>query len=176
MERRRGIIHRTRLVACSSRCGVYYIEPDPDYSFIYLEGELERYQELHVEVVGFRVTCGGCTELVITDVRILPLTNVEESPPKLPALISLEQNFPNPFNPATTVHYAIPGEMLVTLTIATILGEPVTKLVSEKKQAGRHVATWDASGLPSGAYVCRLTAISSDGRYEIQTRLMLLMR
>ena len=176
VERRRGIIHRTQIVVCSSRCGIYYLEPDPDFNFIYLEGELEGYLELHVEVVGFRVSCGGCSEMVVTDVRILPLTDTEDGLANLPSSISLEQNFPNPFNPTTAIHYTLPDEMFVSITIMTILGESVTKLISERQPAGRYLATWDASGMPSGVYVCRLTALGSGGRYEIQRRTMLLMR
>ena len=69
---------------------------------------------------------------------------------------SLLQNYPNPFNPTTVVSYQLPVAGDVRLTVYDILGREVTVLVDEKKAAGSHEVTFDATGMASGVYVYRL--------------------
>ena len=76
----------------------------------------------------------------------------------LPMTIFLRQNFPNPFNPSTTVEYTIPQQSFVTLKVFDLLGREVAVLVNEKKDAGRYSVLWDAARLASGIYFYRLKA------------------
>ncbi len=69
---------------------------------------------------------------------------------------SLSQNFPNPFNPSTTINYQIPQTGFVTLKIYDILGKEVTTLVNEQKNQGRYSINFDASRLASGVYIYQL--------------------
>ena len=71
---------------------------------------------------------------------------------------ALYQNFPNPFNPSTILHYQLPIETHVTLTIYDLLGREVAVLVNERKTVGNHTAQFDATGLASGVYFYRLSA------------------
>ncbi|MDP3683116.1 MAG: T9SS type A sorting domain-containing protein, partial [Ignavibacteria bacterium] len=64
----------------------------------------------------------------------------------------LYQNFPNPFNPTTTIKYDIPKEGLVTIKIFDILGREVETLVNEEKPAGKYQITFNAKKLSSGIY------------------------
>jgi hypothetical protein len=68
----------------------------------------------------------------------------------------LEQNFPNPFNPATTIRYQIPQNGIVTLKIYDILGSEIATLVNEEKVAGRYEVNLNASSLASGVYVYKI--------------------
>ncbi|MBI3125691.1 MAG: T9SS type A sorting domain-containing protein [Ignavibacteriales bacterium] len=79
-----------------------------------------------------------------------------------PKLFSLEQNYPNPFNPTTRISYSIKEAGLVTLKVFDILGREVSTLVNEVKPAGRFEVEFNASDLPSGTYIYRLTA----GNYQ----------
>ena len=95
---------------------------------------------------------------------------------KLPGAYSLHQNFPNPFNPATTISYELPQRTHVTLQIYNIPGQEVRTFVSNQLPAGYHKIHWDGRNnagvqLPSGVYFYRLTA----GNF-IQTRKMVLMK
>jgi hypothetical protein len=80
-----------------------------------------------------------------------------------PEVFSLANNYPNPFNPATTIKYALPQAADVELTIYNVLGQPVRTLVAEHQNAGRYVVAWDATNdsghsLSSGMYFYRLEA------------------
>lgn len=82
----------------------------------------------------------------------------DEGSSALPQTLILFQNFPNPFNPTTTIEYALPRASYVSLNVYDMLGREVATLVQEERPEGRHTAIFDASGLPSGAYICRLQA------------------
>ncbi|MFQ5637067.1 MAG: T9SS type A sorting domain-containing protein [bacterium] len=83
----------------------------------------------------------------------------------------LSPNYPNPFNPSTTITYSIPNESQVTLKIYNLLGQQVATLLDEKQSAGAHTVIFDASHLASGYYVYRLQAGKS-----VETRKMMLLK
>ncbi|MBP1679271.1 MAG: hypothetical protein H6Q29_1182, partial [Bacteroidetes bacterium] len=84
--------------------------------------------------------------------------------------IRLLQNYPNPFNPKTVIRYEMSEPRNVRLVVHDVLGRTVAVLVDERKEAGEHQVSWDAQGLPSGVYMCRLEA----GLYSDTKRIMLL--
>ena len=80
-----------------------------------------------------------------------------------PEVFALANNFPNPFNPATTIKYALPQAADVHLTVYNVVGQVVRTLVAEHQNAGRYVVEWDATNdsghsLSSGMYFYRLEA------------------
>lgn len=81
--------------------------------------------------------------------------NVEITAPKS---FTLEQNFPNPFNPTTSISFSLPTESKVSLEVYDVLGKVVRTLVNENRAAGSYTVTFDASNLSSGVYFYRLTA------------------
>jgi hypothetical protein len=96
----------------------------------------------------------------------------------LPTAHELSQNFPNPFNPATTIRYGLPKAERVTLIVYNLLGKEVARLVdNEQNPAGYHAVIWDGrnrNGDPvaSGVYVYRLRA----GSVVISTKKLTLMK
>jgi hypothetical protein len=74
-----------------------------------------------------------------------------------PSAFRLHQNYPNPFNPSTTINFELPSKSYVTLKIFDILGNEIATVVSGETAAGSHSRIWDASGMPSGVYFCRLS-------------------
>jgi hypothetical protein len=91
--------------------------------------------------------------------------------PSLPKEFGLLQNFPNPFNPSTTIAYDLPRDTRVTLKLYDILGREVTTLVNEDEKAGHKTIAWSSEDVASGVYYYRLQA----GEY-VSTRKMILLR
>jgi Zn-dependent metalloprotease len=81
----------------------------------------------------------------------------------LPTEYAMHDNYPNPFNPSTTIRYDIPKPSLVSLIIYDIMGREVRRLVDEIIEPGYHQAVWDARNdagaeVSSGVYIYRFTA------------------
>ncbi|HEX2869457.1 MAG TPA: SdrD B-like domain-containing protein [Ignavibacteriales bacterium] len=74
-----------------------------------------------------------------------------------PAEFSLLQNYPNPFNPSTTIEFAVPEAGQYSLKIYNMLGQEVLTLIDRELPIGYHMAVFDASRMPSGVYIYRLT-------------------
>jgi hypothetical protein len=89
----------------------------------------------------------------------------------LPERYTLEQNFPNPFNPVTTIEFSLSRSSFVTLKVLNLLGEEVASLVSENLTAAKYSTEWNAGDVARGVYYYRLVA----GAY-VQTKKMLLLR
>jgi len=70
----------------------------------------------------------------------------------------LDQNYPNPFNPSTTINYTIKTAGQVTLKVYDMLGTEVASLVNARKEPGNYSVAFNATNIPSGIYVYRLTA------------------
>jgi hypothetical protein len=98
----------------------------------------------------------------------------------VPAGFVLEQNSPNPFNPSTTIRYGLPVRAQVTMTVFNALGQQVALLRDGMQDAGFHDVRFDARGLPSGVYFCRMHARAVDAVTEagpfMETRKLLLVR
>jgi hypothetical protein len=75
----------------------------------------------------------------------------------------LYQNFPNPFNPSTTIKYSLPVESFVKINIYNALGEVIEKLVSEMQNYGTYEIIWDAKNYSSGIYYYSFEVNSADG-------------
>ena len=71
---------------------------------------------------------------------------------------SLSQNFPNPFNPTTSINFSLPKDGLVKLVVYDVLGKEAATLVNAEKTAGNYEVTFDASKLTSGVYFYKLTS------------------
>jgi len=79
---------------------------------------------------------------------------------EVPKQYSLSQNYPNPFNPVTNIKYRIPKSNFVFLKVYDILGKEIQILVNQEQAAGTYEVNWDASKLPSGIYIYKLTTES----------------
>ncbi len=110
-------------------------------------------------------------EVIIKDV-VQPLsTSALETNTNLPATTELKPNFPNPFNPTTTIEYAIDKSCSVNLSVYTIQGQKVKQLVQQFQRPGRYRVRVQAGDWPSGLYFYKLKA----GSFT-QIRKMLLIK
>jgi len=98
-------------------------------------------------------------------------TGVENTTVNTPSRYSLEQNFPNPFNPVTMIKYNIPKSSNVTMKVYDIIGNEVSTLVNSKQEAGTYEIGWDGSQNSSGVYFYKISA----GEFT-QTKTMMLVK
>ncbi len=84
---------------------------------------------------------------------------------------SLDNNYPNPFNPTTTINYSLASSGKVNISVYNILGQEVATLVNKYQHAGEHRVVWTGQSLSSGVYIYRLR--SND---FVQTKKMMLMK
>jgi hypothetical protein len=73
----------------------------------------------------------------------------------IPTVFKLYTNYPNPFNPVTTIKYDVPRNANATLIVYDMLGKEVTKLVNGNVQPGSYEVVWDATNFASGTYFYR---------------------
>ena len=99
----------------------------------------------------------------------LPGTSAESE--ELPAEVALWGNYPNPFNPETTIRYVLPRSGKVRLAVYDMLGHEVAVLVDTVEPAGNHAVRFGAGNLPSGAYAYRLHTAN-----EVVVRTMTLVK
>lgn len=111
----------------------------------------------------------------MTTMSTMDVTTLDATPKEF----ELGQNFPNPFNPATTVRYSIPFAATVQLEVFNAAGQQVALLVNQTQTAGVYSATFDGTSLSSGVYFYRLTAKNledAQAKPFVQTRRMIMMK
>lgn len=105
--------------------------------------------------------------------RTIATSAVDERATTIPGAMALERNFPNPFNPSTTIAYVIPadraGDGMVDLRVYDLLGREVAVLIHQRETAGAHTVVFNGAGLASGVYLYRLTV----GGTAISQRMLL---
>jgi len=106
----------------------------------------------------------------ISTLYIEDVSGIEEENYDSPAVVSLSQNYPNPFSTSTTIEYSIADAGFVKLTIYDVSGREIGTLVEEVKPAGEYSVNIDAKDLSQGVYFYRLETTES----KIQKKMILL--
>ncbi|MEO8168203.1 MAG: T9SS type A sorting domain-containing protein, partial [bacterium] len=107
-------------------------------------------------------------------------TDMRESAPILNEDFLLFPNYPNPFNPSTTLEFVLPERSIVNAIVYDILGKEVIKLLEDELPSGTHTIQWnglnaDGNYAVSGVYFFRLRTSSSNGLVKIAVRKMLFL-
>ncbi len=87
----------------------------------------------------------------------------------IPKRFVLNENYPNPFNPTTTLSFAIPVDSEVFLSVYNLQGREFTTLIDANMEAGYHSIVWDANSYASGVYFVKMVA----GEFVNTQKLML---
>ena len=95
--------------------------------------------------------------MVVNGRVYLHITSPVLDPLDYPRGYELEQNYPNPFNPGTTIGFTIVNPQEVKLDLYTLDGRYVKSIFNGFVRTGRHTVRLDASELPSGVYLYKLT-------------------
>ena len=104
------------------------------------------------------------------------LGETEEGSLQAPGGYALRQNYPDPFNPTTTIQFEIPEQAVVSLKVYNVVGQEVAVLADDRSYAaGRYEENFNASRLPSGVYYYRLVAnsVASNRRFQFLKKMML---
>jgi hypothetical protein len=115
-------------------------------------------------------------------VQMTPVEWEEVNQTQLPREFGLSQNFPNPFNPATVIEYALPRASDVKIQIYNVLGQKVRNLVDEHQELGYKVIRWDGvddngTDVSSGIYFYRIVAHTVHGSEDfVQCKKMTLLK
>ncbi|MFH1525182.1 MAG: T9SS type A sorting domain-containing protein [Bacteroidota bacterium] len=117
-----------------------------------------------------------CTGAIINGRQYGTIVSVDENLERIPTDFLIGNNYPNPFNPSTTITYSIPNvqsqsHVSIKLLVYDTLGRVITTLVDEKKTSGSYSVTFNAQGLSSGVYYYSLISESN-----IITKPMLLIK
>jgi hypothetical protein len=99
-----------------------------------------------------------------------PITSSVGDIKNIPLTTALYDNYPNPFNPKTTIHYDLDRDADVSIDVYDMLGRRVGSLIHEYKKAGKHTAAFDGSRLSSGTYYYKMTA----GNYTAVKKMVLM--
>ncbi len=123
------------------------------------------------------IICGRTTTLSPFAIGVTKTpTDIEEIVGRLlPTSITLADNYPNPFNPSTTIEFSVPTNSFVTLKVYNVLGQEVKTLVNQDIPAGSFSTVWDSDNnsgrqVSSGVYFYKLTV----GENVISKKMMLL--
>ncbi len=148
-----------------------------------LAGFHENGNRINISLVAFQVDANGLPSLYPVEgispnpdlITTRPSVAISDETQNRPLQYRLIQNYPNPFNPSTTIHYEIPAESVVVLTVYDIQGRQIKTLISEEKPAGRYVIQWDGSydndaQVNTGVYFARLIA----GKYSSVVKMVYL--
>jgi len=88
-------------------------------------------------------------------------------------MVDLIHNFPNPFNPTTTIYYVLPFDSKISLKVYDLSGREVSELVNGYKEAGTHSVIFNGENLSSGVYFYRI--IANDGKHTFAKTMKMLL-
>jgi hypothetical protein len=96
----------------------------------------------------------------IATIKYSQVVGVTPVSSEVPGSYSLSQNYPNPFNPSTNIKFDVPQASHIKISVYDIQGKETAILVNETLNPGSYNIDFDASGLPSGVYIYKLTAVN----------------
>lgn len=122
-------------------------------------------------------TPGGGTATLTGQFTVVAPTGVEGSDLVIPKEFVLEEVFPNPFNPSTTIRFGLPERSNVKIEVYNVLGKLISTLLTQEMQHGYHQIEWKAENTASGTYLVRMTAESLEsGKHLITSRKAVLLK
>lgn len=96
------------------------------------------------------------------------ITNIEQDQNSLPSEYVLFNNYPNPYNPSTTIKYGLPFNSQVKIEVFNIIGERVVELLNAEQSSGFYEVVFVANDLASGVYIYKISATSTDNKSSYQ--------
>jgi len=126
---------------------------------------------VHPQTQTLVIGTSGSGVFLSTNFRISTAIEDEVVGSEIPTSFNLEANYPNPFNPQTTIPFSVQATGQVRLAVYDMLGREIGLLVDGQLAAGQHQITWEAGDRPSGSYLVRM-----DAGGQTFTRTMVLLK
>jgi hypothetical protein len=142
----------------------------PDFAYAMIQADEDMYDGVHIAAIARWL---GTVKKFIDPA---PFVLAVDEGALLPEETVLGRNYPNPFNPSTTIPYRLDRSGMVTMRISDITGREVARPVEEFVAAGGHTVRWDAGTMASGVYLVALVHRPGDGspvRYASRSILLL---
>ncbi|MCH8170611.1 MAG: T9SS type A sorting domain-containing protein [Bacteroidetes bacterium] len=157
----------------------WYLDPENDLGVVTVSGDYAYGRILHYPDIGTIYRWVSYRPVDTTDVFQFTtednVVNVNDE--TLPLIFSLSQNFPNPFNPSTTISFSLPVESKVSIKIYNVLGQLVKVLFDNNQSAGNHNITFKPTKLASGIYLYRIIAHSTNSKEVfVDTKKLILLK
>jgi hypothetical protein len=137
------------------------VAPDGNYAEYYVQAVntlgVASLESNHAQIPILCYTCEGPP----------PPTEKTATAP-MPREFTMSKNYPNPFNPITTIKYALPEESFVSMRVFNTLGEEVSELVDAWQEANWYEIRWNAGNAPSGVYYLRMSDTDAYGKSKYQ--------
>jgi len=116
---------------------------------------------LGIKAVDKNLNVSGLSNVAETEAHINLVLDVDDALAEVPEEFALAQNFPNPFNPTTSIGYTVPTASYVNISVYNISGRQTATLVNETKAPGSYTAEWDGTSdakvpVASGVYLYRI--------------------
>lgn len=128
---------------------------------------IDEEEKASADVIAHDLNDDGSVEIILTNFlsnkvawyeNTIQTTATDTEISELPNTFRLEQNFPNPFNPSTTIQYSLPKASNVQIDVFDMMGRNVATLIDQRQNAGTHSVNFNAEQLSSGVYFYRLQA------------------
>jgi flagellar hook assembly protein FlgD len=104
------------------------------------------------------------------------ITNTNVTPAETPKSTKLAQNFPNPFNPSTTIKFDLKDKGFVSLKVYNVAGQLVRTLVNGERDANSYTVTWDGKNDRGGAVASGIYFYKMETKDFSQTKKMVMLR
>lgn len=104
------------------------------------------------------------------------MVSVKQNNSVIPEEYFLSNNYPNPFNPSTTIKFGLPQQSNVTLSVFNILGQKVYEITAKQLASGEHSFDFNAAKLSSGIYIYRIHAVGNNGKDFVASKRMMLLK
>ena len=140
-------------------------------NIVYFQQDVPNWANITISIIDTSGTTSGHVGSAMWVDDFDAVVGIDDPMSDNPTVYELYQNFPNPFNPTTTIKYSVAKTGNVKLAVYNLVGEEVKVLVSGQVDAGFYEMNFDASDLPSGVYFYRLQAGSF-----VETKKMILLR
>jgi hypothetical protein len=161
----RGALGRdvTDRLVLKALCYLGYGVRGPDFARAVIQADLDVYDGMHLSTIVYWL---GTVKQFVDPAQYV--SGVDDAP-GTPGTFTLGRNYPNPFNPSTTIRFALPEQSMVHLEVFDVAGREVAVLKHEQMSPGSQSAMWDGTtgdGLPagSGVYFYRLRAEGAAGK------------